>query len=129
MNNLKTQIRFNASDLQTILQTSQDSDILCKLFKKTQEEMENKTFQQAFVIALKQYEKQLYFSKSDIYFLSDFAKELGVTDVDGQINHINLYITLTSEKLKKAREIKEKNVKLYRMLGTALSAVMFILVI
>lgn len=53
----------------------------------------------------------------DVALLNGFGEGFGASDVDGQLAHCALYTQLIGERLKNAREEKEKKSKLYQMLG------------
>jgi stage III sporulation protein AB len=58
------------------------------------------------------------FSKKDLDLLYGFGGGFGATDTEGQLSHISLYLGLTAEALKSAKEEREKKSRLYQMLGT-----------
>ncbi len=64
---------------------------------------------------LRQYERIL--SKKDTELLCEFARGLGVSDAEGQLRHIKLYISLLSEQEKQAQEEISQKSKLCRILG------------
>lgn len=76
---------------------------------------------------LKIYENEL--SKKDIEMLSSFAKNLGTSDLDGEINNLNMYIELLNNSIKEAQNNINLKSKLYRTLGMsfglALSIMLF----
>lgn len=53
----------------------------------------------------------------DIALFNGFGEGFGASDVDGQLSHCAMYTQLVGERLKNAREEKEKKFKLYQMLG------------
>jgi stage III sporulation protein AB len=66
------------------------------------------------------YEKaisNLPFNKEDKALLKDFFSQLGTTDVEGQLSHIELYKEFFSEHYERAKSDIEKKSKLYRMSG------------
>lgn len=68
-------------------------------------------------------------SDEDIKLLSDFSKELGNTDVDGQINNIRLYQGLLNESIENAKEDIEKKSRLYTTLGFSIGMTLSIILI
>ncbi len=68
-------------------------------------------------------------TKEDKKLLYEFGKGLGTTDVEGQIEHISLYITLFTNAFKNADENINKRSKLYRMSGLIIGAVTAIMMI
>ena len=66
------------------------------------------------------YEKiieNLNFNNKDRELLSSFFKDLGTTDIDGELSHIKMYQELFSEQYKLSKEDIKNKGKLYRMLG------------
>lgn len=59
----------------------------------------------------------LSISKEDKNILKNLSKLLGQTDVDGQINQIELTSNFLDEQIEKAEKEKLKSEKLYRTLG------------
>lgn len=53
----------------------------------------------------------------DKSLLCSFGDALGTTDVSGQINHCKLHIKLFEERLKQAKDDKEKRGKIYTNMG------------
>ena len=65
----------------------------------------------------------------DLTVLEDFGKALGTTDVEGQLNHIELYKNILNSQLKKSKEEYKEKSKLYKVLGFftgSIIAIMFI---
>ena len=56
-------------------------------------------------------------NEEDKNILRDLGKLLGQTDIEGQINQIELTNSFLNEQIKKAEKEKEKNEKMYRTLG------------
>ena len=60
------------------------------------------------------------FNNEDKEIIKMLGKMLGKTDVKGQVNEIDLCISLIEGQLKKAETEKEKNTKLYKTMGIIL---------
>ena len=61
--------------------------------------------------------ENLNFNNKDKELLSSFFKDLGTTDIDGELSHIKMYQELFSEQYKLSKEDIKNKGKLYRMLG------------
>ena len=57
------------------------------------------------------------FNNEDIKIIKSFGKLLGKTDINGQINEIELTLKLIEKQIENAENEKEKNSKLYKTLG------------
>lgn len=68
-------------------------------------------------------------NKEDRELLLRFGENLGVTDVEGQISNCELYITLFKKCFDNAKEIENKNVRLYRILGFSLGSLIALIVL
>ena len=60
------------------------------------------------------------FNEEDKEIIKMLGKMLGKTDIKGQVNEIDLCISLIKRQLKKAESEKEKNYKLYKTMGIVL---------
>ena len=73
--------------------------------------------------------KDYILKNDDIVVLEDFGKALGTTDVEGQLNHIELYKNILNSQLIKSKEEYKEKSKLYKVLGFftgSIIAIMFI---
>ena len=57
------------------------------------------------------------FNNEDIKIIKSFGKLLGKTDINGQINEIELTLKLIEKQIENAEKEREKNSKLYKTLG------------
>ena len=64
-------------------------------------------------------DKQKYFEVEDKDVAKGLGKMLGKLDKDGQLNEICLVDEFIDKQIESAYEIKQKNEKLYRVLGTS----------
>ena len=64
-------------------------------------------------------DKQKYFEVEDKDVAKGLGKMLGKLDKDGQLNEIYLVDEFIDKQIESAYEIKQKNEKLYRVLGTS----------
>lgn len=56
-------------------------------------------------------------SRADIELITEFGTELGQSDIDGEINHIDMHTALIQDRLTQARSELSQKGKLYRTLG------------
>lgn len=62
-------------------------------------------------------QEETNFTKEDKEIIKMIGKLLGKTDLEGQVNEINLGLSLVEKQIKLAEEEKRKNFKLYRTMG------------
>ena len=67
--------------------------------------------------------------QDDLRILDDLGRDLGVSDVDSQLKHIRLYITLLRERLDEARDAVDQKGKLYRILPLSIGVAAAVLLI
>ncbi len=115
LSNLSTNIRYNSADIFSISTLSaQTSDIEYFKFEETEF---NTPFSKQWEEKIKSLPNSLSLIKTDKEFLKEFGSELGKTDVEGQLKHIELYKSIFEKQLDDAeRDIKQKS-KLYRTMG------------
>ena len=80
---------------------------------------------EAWSIALKM--EELNINEEDRNALNNLSKLLGRTDLEGQINQIEMTSDFLEEQIKKAEKEKEKNEKMYRTLGVILGMTIVII--
>lgn len=76
---------------------------------------------------LKFYEKTL--TKNDIKLLKSFAENLGKTDVNGEISHIEMYIELLNSRVNDAENSINSKSKLYRTMGVSVGLLISIMLL
>jgi stage III sporulation protein AB len=114
MNTLATEIRYNSEDIFTLVQKCAKAEELQSFgtLSEHQEAFEN--FWNKSVLTVP---KAYSLKKEDISLLFDFGSQLGKTDVDGQLKHIELYKIMFEKQLANAEnEITQKS-KLYKTMG------------
>lgn len=83
----------------------------------------------AFEGSINKYKDKLYLKNEDILLILDFSKSLGESGVYGQEQIFNLTINNIKNHLEEAKDLKDKNCKMYRYLGACLGAVIVIFLI
>lgn len=129
---VKSEIEFNRKPVIKILKEAEHKKFLKRLSFVSQcvsllEEGED--FKSAWEKALLEKSEASALTKEDIYLVSSFGLQLGTTDVNGQVNLCNLYLSLLGEKLREAEEYEKKYGKLYTQAGLFLGAAAGILFI
>jgi len=84
---------------------------------------------EAFELSIKKNEDKLYLNDNDIKILSDLTKNLGESDIEGQINIFELTLKNLEKQIKTAESLKNKNLKMCRYLGFTVGAVIVIILI
>ena len=117
LNMLKTKIRFTYAPLKEIFEDisnslkSKTSNVFFNICKN----MKTCDVAESWTRSLQETETNI--TKEDKQIISGFGKMLGKTDLDGQLNEIELSLNFLESQIEKAEEDKRKNVKLYKSLG------------
>lgn len=115
-----TEIRYSAAPLDAILDKIDRSEdyrrlkifSLCRsLFLK------NRDFTKAWESAIKESKQYLSLNKNDYEALVWFGRELGATDIEGQMANCGRCIELLTQRLEHARDEQKKRGKMYTSLG------------
>lgn len=120
INNLKvaqTHIRYESCNI---------CEVFCDKFPQFTFDSEKVFFSQ-WAELLKIYET--FLTKSDIKLLTSFAKNLGKTDVSGEISHIQMYIELLNTCVNEAEKSINSKSKLYRTFGVSVGLLISIMLI
>ena len=97
------------------------------IFKETVNFMNKNTVSDSWYMAIESINSNL--TEEDKETLKTMGKLLGRTDIIGQISEINLTDALLKSQIEKAEVEKNKNVKLYKTLGTVLGIGIVIILI
>ena len=113
LNETKTRIRLSACDIRELFKNDSGYEPLDFMTAEFTRNIKNKSnvkisWERAVNSAFRKYR----LSKADKELISDFG-----TDIDGEISHIDLNITLAEDRLEKARTELTQKGKLYRTLG------------
>lgn len=115
ISNLSTQLRYNSSDIFTIITLSAQISEL-EFFDFTDNELAQPFYEQ-WKEKIQLLPKSLSLNRSDIDLLTEFGLELGKTDIDGQLKHIELYNTIFEKQLNDAENAIIQKSKLYKTMG------------
>lgn len=115
LSSLSTNLRYNSSDIFTLVSLcARDDEMSYFRFDDT---LINQPFETMWAEKVSSLPKSLSLKKSDKELLYEFGRELGKTDVDGQLKHIELYKTVFEKQLSSAEEDINKKSKLYKTMG------------
>lgn len=116
-NIFKTKLEFTYEPIQDIF--LQISKLVYEnknnIFKSYVSNIENDNYEDAWNLALA--ENSFGFTKEDIEIINEFGNLLGKTDLNGQINEIELAKEFLDKQIVDAEENRKKNDKLYKSLG------------
>ena len=117
LNMLKTKIRFTYAPLKEVFIDISKSlqSKTANIFSNVCTYMENNDVTQSWNKAINETETSI--TKEDKEILSKFGKLLGKTDLEGQLNEIELSLNFLETQIEKAEVEKNKNAKLYKSLG------------
>ena len=113
LNSLSTNIRYDSADIFTTVSMSARNNDLTYISKLEN----NKPFDKQWQEKISSLPNTLALNKSDKELLSEFGNELGKTDIDGQLKHIEFYKNLFDNQLLAAEEDIISKSKLYKTIG------------
>ncbi len=116
-NILKTKIRYTYAPLQDIFDdiAKDISANVSNVFRKSASYMNEESATDSWNKAVR--EADISITREDKNVICSLGKLLGQTDMEGQLNEIDLSLSLLDEQIEKAKIEKEKNVKMYKSLG------------
>lgn len=115
LSSLSTNLRYNSSDIFTLVSLCARDDELS--YFRFDDTLINQPFETMWAEKVSSLPKSLSLKKSDKELLYEFGRELGKTDVDGQLKHIELYKTVFEKQLSSAEDDINKKSKLYKTMG------------
>lgn len=129
LNIFKTKIRYTYEPIPEIfneISENVNSNISC-VFKEAALKMDILAAGEAWNLALKM--DNLNINDEDRNALKNLSKLLGRTDMQGQLNQIEMTSDYIEEQIKKAEAERNKNEKMYRTLGMILGITIVIILI
>ena len=126
LDSLATNIRYSNDELSVILSKSEDffGNNLYNSFKEL-----NGAFFERWKKAVINISDGYYLKHDDKQLLCSFGEKLGITDVEGQLKHIELYKGLAGAHLDDSKnEIAQKS-RLYKTMGFFVGAVASLIII
>lgn len=108
-----TNLRYSSDDIFTLVNScAKNSNLDLLHFSEY-----DRPFDELWFDKVKQISFEIPLSKSDISMLKDFGSQLGKTDTEGQLKHLELYEVSFSKQLASARDAITKKSKLYKTMG------------
>lgn len=102
---LATNLRYSGDDIFTLVNScAENSSLDLLLFSEC-----DRPFDELWLERVKRLSSEIPLSKSDISMLNDFGGQLGKTDTEGQLKHLELYEVSFSKQLSSARDAITKN--------------------
>ena len=129
LNIFKTKIKYTYEPLPEIfaeISESIDSNI-SSVFKIASEKMNACAAGEAWELALKM--DELNIDEEDRNILRKLGKLLGKTDMQGQVNQIEMTSEFLDKQIRKAENQKDKSEKMYRILGMIIGMAIVIMLI
>ena len=123
LTNLETNIRYTSDDIITLVKRSSPNYLTDIFYTDSQ------IFTDYWCESVSKIPKSYGLKPDDYSLLNEFGKLLGTTDIEGQLNHIELYNTLFNNSLNNSNKEYKNKGKLYRLLGFFCGAVLAIMFI
>ena len=131
LNLFKTKIKFTYETIPEIFEeiSNNITKNISNIFKSTVKGLKDFSISQAWEQAIESEKKNTNLNEEDIRVIKLLSKQLGITDIEGQISQIEITEHFLDTQIKQAKKKKEKNQKLYQKLGTTMGLVIVILLI
>lgn len=129
LNIFKTKIRYTYEPIPEIFAEISENvnPNIANVFKQASAKMDVLTAGDAWSLALKL--DDLNINEEDRIALKNLSKLLGKTDLQGQLNQIEMTSDFLDKQIQKAEKEKDKNEKMYRTLGMILGLTIVIILI
>lgn len=124
---IKSMITFSGYDIQKVIHDSFKNTVLSTYFSDNTGDVED--FCMWWNNAVKSVGKSVGINKEDKALLYGLGKGLGVTDITGQLAHLELYNELFTQRLNSAKESEKEKGRLYRVLGFSLGCAVTLVVV
>ncbi len=117
LKSLKIQLRYTSGDIFSVLPMCSDSKILKSVLMNISENRDENSLSEIWENSFAEISKQNGLKKGDVKALADFGLNLGTTDTQGQLSHIDLYTEIFLKALDNATEELKNKGKLYKTMG------------
>ena len=131
LNFFKTKIKFTYNTIPEIFKEISENTTqnVSYIFKSTIKNLKENTIFKAFDKAIDDSRNITNLTDEDARVLKLLSKQLGNTDIEGQVSQIEITENFLDVQIKQAQEEKDKNQKLYQKLGTTIGLVIVILLV
>ena len=131
LNFFKTKIKFTYNTIPEIFKEISENTTqnISYIFKSTIKSLKENTISKAFDKAIDDSRNTTNLTDEDVRVLKLLSKQLGNTDIEGQVSQIEITENFLDVQIKQAQEEKDKNQKLYQKLGTTVGLVIVILLV
>lgn len=114
ISSLATSIRYSSADIFTLVNSCTGDDNLSFLLLN---ENDLDSFDTAWKNRIDNIPKAISLTKSDRQLLYEFGSQLGKTDIEGQLKHLELYKITFAKQLSSAEDAITQKSKLYKTMG------------
>ncbi len=128
----KNKIKFTYSPINEIFEeigNNCNKKNIANIFTKSKENMKAISASKSWLEAVDNMSSKLNLNKEDIVKIKTLSKLLGISDIEGQINQIELTEELINTQIIKAQKEREKNETMYKKLGATMGLILVILLI
>ena len=130
-NMLNSKIKFTYEPLGEIFEEmskifSNEKNI-SSILQETSKTMRDASFKKSWESSIDKFKNYLNLNNEDINILKGLSNMLGKTDIEGQLNEIDLTMDFLDTQIKEAEVLAERNHRMYRSLGTIVGLVIVIL--
>ena len=131
LNLFKTKIKFTYSSIPEIFKEIAEgsNQNISKIFENTVHNLKTMPATEAWNKAIDETKENTNLNEEDIKTIKGLSKQLGITDIEGQISQIDITQNFLDTQIRQAQEEKEKNQKIYQKLGTTIGLVIVILLV
>ena len=131
LNVFKSKIKFTYSTIPEIFKEIAEGSKsnIAKIFENTVHNIRIMPVTEAWNKAVDETKENTNLKEEDIKVIKGLSKQLGITDVEGQISQIDITQNFLDTQIRQAQEEKEKNQKLYQKLGTTIGIAIVILLV
>lgn len=124
---MKTFINFSSMEIVPVISESFTNIVGFEIF--TTSPADEETFTDWWEKCVDNLSSNLGLVKEDKILLKRFSMEIGVSDVEGQISHCDLYKRLFLERLKLVKDLVDTKARLFRILGFSLGSAVTLIVV